>query len=375
MLVPVREIAAARFELDPDAAAVRRAHAEYYVGLAAETELLLRGATQSAALDRLEAERDDLRAGCRHLIAVGDVDVVADVVWRLFLYWWVRSLLPEVKAWMEAVLESGRQLSPRTRAIALAFSSWVALWQPDSEIRTERMEEAVALFREVGDEFSVGLALAIASLSYMSATPADLDLAEERQRSALALDAVRRDATFHSLFESVLGRILHLRGDAAGAVACYERAREIAGHAGDEFAERIALNQIGWSRIATGEPQPELFRRALELSLRLRNEDGDAYALEGLAGSAAVVGDIERAGFLFGAAEALRARTGLHEQRSYSTYQPFVDAMLATDRAAEFEAARVVGRRMPRRAVLEIALDPETVAAATGSPRPSEVPS
>ena len=131
--------------------------------------------------------------------------------------------------------------------------------------------------------------------------------------------------------------------------------------------ERIALNQIGWSRLAAGEPQPELFTRALELSLRLRNEDGDAYALEGLAGSAAVVGDVERAGFLLGAAEALRARTGLHEQRSYVTYQSIVDAVLATDRAAEFEAARVVGRRMPRRAVLEIALDPETVAAATGA--------
>ncbi len=345
MLVPVREIAAARFELDPDAAAVRRAHAEYYVRLAAGTDLLLRGATQSAALDRLEAERDDLRAGYRHLIAVGEVDVVADVVWRLFLYWWIRGLLPEVKAWMEVVLESGQQLSPRTRAIALAFSSWVALWQPDSEIRTEPMEEAVALFRAVGDEFSEGLALTIASLSYMSVTPADLDLAEERQRSALALDAVRHDATFHSLFESVLGRILHLRGDAAGAVECYERAREIAGRAGDEFAERIALNQIGWSRIATGKPQPELFTRALELSLRLRNEDGDAYALEGLAGSAAVVGDVERAGFLLGAAEALRARTGLHEQRSYVTYQSFVDAVLATDRAAEFEA--VADRRAP----------------------------
>ena len=144
-----------------------------------------------------------------------------------------------------------------------------------------------------------------------------------------------------------------------GAVECYERAREIAGRAGDEFAERIALNQIGWSRLAPGEPQPELFTRALELSLRLRNEDGDAYALEGLAGSAAVVGDVERAGFLLGAAEALRTRTGLREQRSYVTYQSFVDAVLATDRAAEFEAARVVGRRMPRRAVLEIALDPE----------------
>jgi len=338
------------------------------VRLAAETEPLLRGATQSAALDRLEAERNDLRAAYRHLIAIGEADVVADVVWRLFLYWWIRGLLPEVKAWMEIVLESGRQLSPRTRAIALAFSSWVALWQPDSEIRTEPMEEAVALFRTVGDEFSEGLALAIASLSYMSVTPADLALAEARQRSALELDAVRRDDTFHSLFESVLGRILHLRGDSARAVEHYDRAREIAGRTGDQFAERIALNQIGWSRIAKGEPQPELFTRALELSQRLRNEDGDAYALEGLAACAYSVGDIERAGFLLGAAEALRARTGLREQRSYVTYQAFIDSVLATDRAAEFEASRIVGRRMPRRAVLESALHPDTTAPATGGP-------
>ena len=41
--------------------------------------------------------------------------MVADVVWRLFLYWWIRGLLPEVKAWMEVVLASGRELSPRTR--------------------------------------------------------------------------------------------------------------------------------------------------------------------------------------------------------------------------------------------------------------------
>ncbi|GAA3214291.1 ATP-binding protein [Microbacterium terregens] len=374
MLVPVREIAAARFELDPDAATVRRAHAEYYARLATHTELRLRGATQSAAVDRLEAERDDLRAGCRHLIAVGEADVVADVVWRLFLYWWIRNLLPEVKAWMEAVLESGQELSPRSRAIALAFSSWVAIWQPDSQISTERMEHAIALFRADGDEFSVGLALSIASLTYMSATPADLALAEQRQRSALASDAVRHDATFHSLFESVLGRILHFRGDDAGAVECFERARKLAEGAGDEFAERIALNQIGWARIAAGEPQPALFTRALELSLRLRNEDGDAYALEGLAGSAAVVGDVERAGVLLGAAEAVRARTGLREQRSYVTYQAFVDAVLATDRSAEFEAARVVGRRMPRQAVLEIALAPEKGVVATGASSTSEGP-
>ena len=95
MLVPVRELAAARFERDPDAAAVRRAHAAYYVRLAAEIEPLLRGATQQAAVDRLEAERDNVRAGYRHLIAIGEVDTVADAVWRLRLYWWIRNLLPD----------------------------------------------------------------------------------------------------------------------------------------------------------------------------------------------------------------------------------------------------------------------------------------
>ncbi|MGW9183207.1 ATP-binding protein [Agromyces sp. NPDC055661] len=374
MLVPVREIASARFDLDPDAATVRRAHAEFYVRLAAETELQLRGATQTVALDRIEAERDDVRAGFRHLIAIGEADVVADAVWRLYLYWWIRGLLPEVKDWMEIVLRSGRALSPRTRAIAIAFSSWVAVWQPDSEIRTEPMEEAVAAFRSVGDEFGEGLALAIAALSYMSATPADLDRAEARQRAALELDAIRRDTTYFSLFECVLGRILHFRGEPARAVERFERARELAERAGDRFAQRIALIQIGWAGIAKREAHPELFTRAMELSVGLRNEDGDAYALEGLAACAAITGDIERAGFLLGAAEALRARTGLREQRSYVTYQSAIDAVLATDRAAEFEASRVIGRRMPRRAVLEIALDDAAVTTPAGGPRAPEVP-
>ncbi|WP_159605370.1 DUF4062 domain-containing protein [Agromyces humi] len=373
MLVPVREVAAAGFSDDPGADAVRRAHGEFYVRLASATESVLRGETQPAALDRLEAERDDIRAGFRHLIAIGEVDVVADAVWRLFLYWWIRGLLHEVKAWMEIVLGSGRPLSPRTRAVALAFSSMVALFQPDAKITTEPVEEAVQLFRTIGDEFSEGLALSIASLSYMSVTPADLDRAEARQRSALGLDAVQRDGTFHSLFLSGLGRVLLLRGDLAGATDCYDRARRIAERTADRFAEILVLTQVGWARLAAGESHPEPFARALELSLLLRNDDGDAYALEGLAACAAASDDIERAGLLLGAADALRARTGINDQRSYVTYQSFVDTVLTTDRAAEFEAARVVGRRMPRSAVLELALGREAVGAAAGTPRATDV--
>jgi predicted ATPase len=365
MLGPVREVATARFEEAVDAAAVRHAHAEYYVRLALEIEPLLRGATQLSALARLEAERDNLRAGYLYLITIGEVDAVADAVWRLLLYWWIRSLLPEAKAWMEAVLQAGRPLSTRTRAIALAFPFWVSLWQTDTEIRTEPLEEAIALFRATGDTFSEGLALTVVSLAYMSVEPPDLELAEARQRAALELETAHGDESFTALYRGGLGRILFQRGDLPGAMSLFEAARADAVRAQDPFVESIALTQIGWAQLALGEDADEAFTRNLELAVRLRNDNGIAFALEGLGASAAVTGDVERGGTLLGAADALRARTGLADQRSWVTYQPFVDAVLASEHAAAFEEARAAGRRMPRRAVLEATLGPELAAAAT----------
>ena len=75
------------------------------------------------------------------------------------------------------------------------------------------------------------------------------------------------------------------------------------------------------------------------------------YAFEGLAACAVMLGDVERAGVLLGAAETARTRTGLIEQRSYITYLPFVEQVLASERAAVFEAgrARAARCRGPRR--------------------------
>jgi predicted ATPase len=368
MLVPVREIAGARFERDPDAASVRRAHAEHYVLLALETEPRLRGSTQVAALERLEAERDNLRAAFRHLFTIGEVDAVADAVWRLMLYWWIRSYLPEAKTWTEEVLDVGLPVSTRTRAIALAFPSWVSLWQTDAEISIADLERSVELFRETGDEFSEGLALTVLSLAYMSADPPDLELAERRQRAALESDIVQSDATFHSLFIGALGRIRLLRGHPVEAMDLFEAARTEAARAGDIFSESVVLTQIGWARLAASDLNPEPFTRNLELAVQLGNEVGIAFALEGLGATAVRTGDLVRGGELLGAAENLRTRTGLWDQRSYITYQPFVDAALAGEAAPEFEAARARGRRMPRRTVLELAFGSETArATARGS--------
>ncbi len=356
MLVPVREVAAARFRLEPNAAAVRRAHGEHYLRLAAEIAPLLQGATQSRALARLEAERDNLRAAYRHLISIGAVDAVARAVWRLFLYWWIRSLLPEAKAWMEEILAAGVPLRSQTRAIALGLSSWVSLWQPGTAVDLGRIEWSVALFHAVGDRLGEAGALTALSIASTATSPPDLERAEALQRRALELVDPREHPAFEAVFRNALGTLLHTKGDVDGAIAIFDGVLADARRMGDLFVESITLANSGWAWLTRGEPRPELFARHLELSLQLGNENGIGYALEGLAACAVVEDDIERAGVLFGASETARLRTGLVDQRADRTYRPFVERVLASDRAAEFEAARARGRRMPRPAALEFVL-------------------
>ncbi|WP_159604943.1 DUF4062 domain-containing protein [Agromyces humi] len=350
MLVPVREIASARFTAEPDAAAVRRAHGEHYLRLAAEVEPLLEGSTQSSALQRLDAERDNIRAAFRHLISVRMVDPVARAVWRLFLYWWIRSQLTEAKAWMEDILHADVPLRDHTRAIAMGFTSWVALSQPGPEVDSGPIEWSLALFHAVGDPLGESGALTALSIACAASTPPDLERADKLQRRALELVSADEHPTFAALFKDAFGALTLLRGDVDGAIGIYEEVLEDARRSGDVFVESITLANSGWARLARGEARPDLFSRNLELSLQLSNDDGIAYALEGLAACAAVAGDVDRVGVLLGAADTVRVRTGLVGQRSNPTYRPFVERILASDGAAAFEAARARGRGMSRRA-------------------------
>jgi len=319
---------------------------------------LLEGATQAMALARLEAERDNLRAAYRHLISVGAVDPVARAVWRLFLYWWIRSQLPEAKAWMEDILGAGLPLREHTRAIALGLSSWVALSQPGTEVELGPFEWSIALFHAVGDRLGEAGAITALSIACTVSSPPDLERAEGLQRRALELVPADEHPTFEALFRVALANLILLKGDIDGSIEICESVAQDAKRLEDAFVESLAVANAGWGRLARGEPRPDLFARHLELTLQLGNEDGVGFALEGLAACAAVTGDIERAGLLLGASETARVRTGLADHRSTLTYRPVVDRVLASDRAADFQAARARGRAMPRRAALDLALEP-----------------
>lgn len=359
MLGTVREFAVARLESSPHAAEVRRLHARYYTRLAVETAPLLQGRTQLAALDRLETERDNLRAAGRHLLVTGDVETLSAVVWDLFLYWWIRGLMPEARGWMEAILATGAVVSDRTRAIALGFSSWVSLWQEREPISTRTFEESVRLFQAIGDPTGEARMLCSLALAQLGTAPPDVDAAERSAYAALAI-VEGRMPTVASMARVTLGRVRAVRGDLRAAIACFDEALALAEAEGDMFAATLAITNRAWAGLALGEPHRESFARNLRLATRLGNVDGAAYAFEGMIAVAIVDGDIERAGVLTGAAEAVRQLTGVAEQASVVTYQPFVAAVRGSDAAPLFEAARARGRAMTLREATDFALGDAT---------------
>ena len=355
MLATVREYARAQLESSPEGERVRELHAAHYTRLALTTAPLLQGPTQLAAIERLGAERDNLRAAGRHLLESGQVETLSRVVWDLFLYWWIRGLMPEARGWMDAILATGIDVSDRTRAIALGFSSWVSLWQDRRSVDPHPFEESVRLFRAVGDSRSESLALCSLAVAYLGQSPPDLDGAEESARAALAIVGGRAPS-MESMAKVTIGRVLFVRGDMTAAVAFLDDALAQSEDAGDLFACTLALTNRGWVGFALGENPAELFERNLRITDRLDNVDGSAYGFEGLIASAVVDGDAERAGVLTGAAEAVRQFTGVGEQPSFVTWQPFVESVLRTDAAPLFEAGRTRGRAMTLREATDYAL-------------------
>jgi predicted ATPase len=355
MLATVREFALAELERSGHADEVRRVHADFYIGLAEQMAPLLQGRGQLAAIERLAAERENLRAAGRYLLEQGEVDTLAKVVWDLFLYWWIRGLMPEARRWMDVILATGIDVSDRTRAIALGFSSWVSLWQERGGVGPGPFEESVRLFRSVGDRSSEAIALGSLALAYLAAMPPFLDQAEESARAALTL-VEGQAPTVESMAKVAIGRVLMVRGDVRGAVRLFDEALAQAERSGDMFATTLAIQNRAWAGIALGEPRPELFERYLRLATRLGSADGAGYAFDGLIAIAVIHGDPARAGVLAGAAAAVRQLTGTRGEPTIQTYQPFVEAVLQSPAAPVFEAGRVRGAAMSVREATEFAL-------------------
>jgi predicted ATPase len=347
MLETIREYALERLAADPDAAAVRDRHAEWFLALTERAAPRFDAADQALWLDRIEQEYPNVREG---LHADGRA---ARFIAALRFFWAKRGYLTEGRRVVEEHLPAVPDDDP-AKPMALATASLLAVMQADWTAAIANGERCRALALEREDErpaIEVASALGRALLA----------VGQEKRAVALFEDAAARGATqgrpaVVAIALLNLGYVSLVHGELSQAREQLERSVQAAVECGDGHAHARALAGLASVALEDGRYQEALVlaARSLDVSGPAFDRDSICWALE-LAGVARATIAPERAGPLLGAAEALRESLG-QQLGGIELKQHKRALALLPDR----EDALAAGRELALEAAVELARSPES---------------
>jgi predicted ATPase/DNA-binding SARP family transcriptional activator len=208
LLETVREFALRRLEDSGEAEATRRYHLAWITGVAQREDDRLEGADEAAALANVDAEIDNAREALRWS-AVSDGDALGGLALatRLGRYWSVRGRYAEGASALTGALAAAGDADAPARAEGL-----LAMGRLLSSVETERpvpaFEEALAIFRQLGDERGVFRSLrALCNIvcrsgdivAYDAAAREAFDVAERLGDLQLRAEALGHMATLHEM--------------------------------------------------------------------------------------------------------------------------------------------------------------------------------
>jgi non-specific serine/threonine protein kinase len=298
-------------------------------------------------MDRLEPERDNLRAALGWAIERRD----AELGWRLgnalHFFWRVRGPLGEAREWLERILAIGAGGPARLRIDNLMHAGDLAYVHGDHETADARLDSALALARELADPEALAYALINRG---MGALGRDQDArARALWEEALPLFRALGDIGHVAVILDNLGTIAWRQGDPTRALALFEQGLALSREQQVAWLEPNILGHVALAATDLGD-----YRRAAAIypeSLRLVWDNGDRWhfagVLAGFAGLLAACGQCEQGARLCGAVAGLVETMGV---RLSSAGQTSFERAAAAARSKLDETAFVAawneGRRM-----------------------------
>jgi predicted ATPase/DNA-binding XRE family transcriptional regulator len=420
MLETIREYALERLAARGEVDALRAQHFAQYLALAEAAESHLRGAEQIIWAERMELEHDNLRAAlawAHERVAAedsstGGAEAELRLAGALFWFWDLRDYVSEGRRWLERALAqtNGTARTP-ARATALYAAGGLAANQSDFVTARARLEESVAIWRELGDTRGLALALSVGnSLGWVTFQEGPVAAARALFAEGLALwrelgdrwglawalwglgAAVQHDdpATARpileesvALFREVgdrsglaftlvgLGLVARLEGDYTWAGALVEECLTLGHELRNKAIISVALQHLGKVVQAQGDEQRALalYQESVALAQPLEHKENIVLCLVGLGGVAGAVGQAERAARLLSAAETLYDTIGLPWPEMRADYDRYVAAVRAQLGEATFAAAWAEGQAMTQEQAIAYALN--TTSSATTHNQPS----
>ena len=352
MLETVREYGLEMLERHGEGEMVREGLAQYSVALAEAAELELHGAHQAEWMARLEREHATLLLVLRWAQGTAQLTTGLRIGGALWRFWYSHGYLTEGRRQLESLLGgigAGDPVPEPVMAKAARGAAVLAAVQGDYARAEILSDQGLRLYRRLGDVRGEAAMLVI--LGSVSHYTGDYATAWTRYGESLALFRSEGDEPSISVALNNLANIAKEQGHMAESIALYEESLTIKRRLGDSRGIAIALNNLGTMALAQGQydraadfgeealvllralgdkdvtaaidtvARAELhrgnIRRAADLygeGLRVSHAAGDrelvAFCLEGAGRVAAAEGEMERAGTLYGAGEALRAAVG-----------------------------------------------------------------
>jgi predicted ATPase/DNA-binding winged helix-turn-helix (wHTH) protein len=350
LLETVRYYARDRLAERGEEATQSRRHFDYLLALAESADGRQLTDDQGVWLERLEAEHDNLRAAlawCSTSSAhAGDGLRLAAA---LGSFWRSRGHLGEGRHWFAALLGAAPNMpDSASRADALRWAGVLAMSQADYTAARVLQQDALALYRALGDR--LGIARVLNNLGLVAVELEDHAAAQSLFEESMALRRELGDQQGISFVLCNLGMVAHLIGRHAEAQARYEEALDLQRTLGDRAMVAKLTNNLGASLYLQGDYRKAraLLQEALAIWTELHSRFELVLSLEDFACLAWLEGQPARAARLWGRAAQLRQDMGQEQSPTeQAATSPHVGATRSALGDAAFEAAWAEGRALP----------------------------
>jgi predicted ATPase len=309
MLEVTRAFAREQLATSGEAEATSRAHAEWYLALTGAAEPALRGSRQLQWLDRLERERDNLRAALGWARDHGQVELGLAIAGRLWRFWERRGHVPEGLAWLNDLLARDAEVATETRARALNAAGNLNRWI-DYRARTARYEASLALYRQLGDQDGIGRVLN--NLGMVAQDRDDHRAASVLFEASLAIFRQLEDDYLVALCLANFGMSAIALGDLPRAIEMLGETNSIRRRLRDSLglARSLMDEGIAHARARAEGRATDLMEESIDLCRSLGDQATLAYVLAQRGDAARGAGDVLRAGADYAEALVVAERMG-----------------------------------------------------------------
>ncbi len=295
LLETLREYALDQLRAIGEEEAVRRAHAEYYLGRAETAAPLLTGVDQTAALAALERDHDNLRSALRWCLDGDQRETAVRLGGALWRFWLLHGHFSEGQRWCDDLLACDGGVLAGHWAKLLRGAGVLAFYQGDLRRAARVCGDSLSLYDQLGDK--AGAAAAIHTLAQVARNGGDYAASAAMFERSLALAREAGDTRGVADAVGYLAMVRYFQGDLERARSGFEEAERRWGEMGDLWAVAQAHQAHAWCISAQGEMAAArvLLERAMPILTGLGDRRGVGKVLWGLGDAALREGDLATA--------------------------------------------------------------------------------